>query len=197
MPFHAIPLTVKFVIEGQADGQDVINVLHYKYVGAAPTAVALDAFITSWKTAHLAQWLACHSSGYLILGFECTDIASAAGARATQALSTGNVGTVGSPLLPNNVALAVSWRTGLAGRTNRGRTFMGGLPASGYNNDAITGSLLTALSTLAAALISQTFTGGFDFAVASFKDSLAKVITGFIMETVIDSMRRRLPGRGN
>jgi len=196
MAFHAIPLCAKLEIIGQADGQQVVNILHYKYTAPAPTAASLLTWIAAWRTAHETQWLACHSSGYTLLAYIATDIATVAGATATVNVAA-TVGTIASALQPNNVALAISWRTGASGRTNRGRTYMGGLPLNGVVNDAVVGSLVTALTNLAGALISQTFTGGFDFAVGSFKDSLAKIITGFILETITDSMRRRLPTRGN
>lgn len=193
----AVPSTCKLELIGSVDSQEVVNVLHYKYTGASQTGAQLDAFITAWRTAHMAQWLAVHGSGYVLNTIIATDISSLTGATATQFLTTGNVGTGGAACPPNNVAIAVSWRTGLVGRRNRGRTFLGGLSSNQFSGDVVTGGGVSAIGTLATALIAQTFTGGYDFGVTSLKDVLTKVITGAILETILDSQRRRLPGRGS
>lgn len=74
---------------------------------------------------------------------------------------------------------------------------MGGIPVSMVDNDVVNPTFLSSLSILAIALIGQVFTGGFDLSVASKKDLLAKVITGFVLEALSDSMRSRLSGRGS
>lgn len=192
----AVPSTMKLVINGVSDAQAIVNVLHYKYTGVSVTTASLDAFITAWRAAHLAQWLAVHGSGYVLQSFVATDISTLTGQTAAQTLVTGNVGTGGSPNVPNNVALALSWRTANVGRTNRGRTYLGGLPVGHIVQDSPDSTLISAVATLMAALISQTFTGGYDFSVTSVKEALSKVITAAVLDTILDSMRRRLPGRG-
>jgi len=198
MPFVAIPLTVKLVIHGRCDNQDVVNILHYKYVGTAPTGAQLTAFMSAWLTAHATQWYAVHGTNYSLNSLEATDLASSSGAFAVANVNgPGNTGIITGVALPNNVAIAVSWRTGLTGRRNRGRTFIGGLMSNAISGDTTQSAFAVSLANLAAALISQTFTGGFDFGVTSYKDVATKIITGFVLETILDSMRTRLPTRGS
>lgn len=192
----AIPSTMKLVLNGVVDQQAVVNVLHYKYTGASVTQASLDSFITAWRAAHLSQWLALHGSGYVLQSIVATDISSLTGATTSQTLVTGNVGTGGSVCPPNNVALAISWRTANVGRRNRGRTYVGGLPSGHINADTIDSTLITSMGTFIAAMIAQTFTGGYDFAIASVADTLSKVVTSAVLDVILDSMRRRLPGRG-
>jgi len=197
MALVVIPSTVKLALNGVCYGQQVVNILHYKYTGSSPNSSTLLTFINAWLTAHLTQWNNVHSNEYLLRELVATDIGIANGAQATLALSSGNVGSIGTQAFPNNVAVAISWRTSLSGRRNRGRSFMGGIPGSAVDNDQVQASFLSALSILAIALIGQTFTGGYDLAVGSRSDLLAKVVTGFVLEALSDSMRTRLSGRGS
>lgn len=197
MPFVAIPLTCKLELNGVCDSQQVVNVLHYKFVGAQ-TGATLGTFITNWLSAHKTQWLAVHGTNYRLDNIVCTDISSPSGASVTTAVpGPTNVGTIAGSPLPNNVALAVSWRTGLAGRRNRGRSFIGGLTANAASADLAASTFVTDLATLATSLISTSFAGGFDFGVTSKLDVATKIITGFVIEAILDSMRRRLPTRGS
>lgn len=197
VPFVAIPSTVKLAIVGTAESQQIVSVLHYKYVGTAPTSAALTVFINAWLGLHKTSWLACMGVQYTMQHVDCTDLSVSSGNFATVVVGgPSNVGTGGGSALPGNVALALSWRTGVAGRRNRGRTFFGPLSDNQVDNSIATSAFLTALTTLASQLISQTYSGGFDFAVASYADHAAKIITGVVIEAITDSMRRRLPGRG-
>lgn len=195
MPFVPIPLTVKMEIIGSCDGQDIINVLHYKYPGSAPNASTLTTFLGTWDTAHRSRWLAIHGAGYTLVEYHATDIAAPGGAFAVYNLPPGTVGTSGSVMFPNNVALAISWRTGLTGRTNRGRTFVGGIDRNSTVGDTATTAYLASLASFATNLVSL-LVSGFDFGIASQKDAAIKIVTGYVLEAIMDSMRRRLPQRG-
>lgn len=198
MPFHVVGSTVKLLINGSADGQAVNNVLHYKYSGTAPTAAALTTFINAWLTAFQTEWLATHGANYALQSVQATDIASAVGATASVPIvGPGNTGTfTAGAALPNNVAVAVTLRTGLTGRRKRGRVFLGGLNVNQVINDAVPSTMQSVINTLFAHLISLTVSSVFDLAVASILNLTSEVITGYTLNTTSDSMRRRLPGRG-
>jgi len=197
MPAVVIPNTAKLAVNGVCFGQQVVNVLHYKYTSSTPNSSTLLAFANAWWTQHGAQWRACHSDEYLVRELVVTDIGIANGAQAVLPFSTNNAGTATGQANPNNVAVAISWRTALTGRTNRGRSFMGGIAASSIDNDIVAPGLLSAMAALAISLIGATFTGGYDLSVASRKELVAKAVTGFVMEALADSMRNRLTGRGS
>jgi len=105
--------------------------------------------------------------------------------------------------LPNNVALAVHWGTGLVGRSRHGRTFQGGLCTdSVQGNNCSTAALFqSAYDALRTTL--DNITLNIEFSVVSFVSNkawrtvpLTTPISGVAVESTIDSMRRRLPGRG-
>lgn len=195
MPFDPIPSCVKLELVGSSDNQDVVNVLHYKYPGSAPNSSTLLTFVDAWRTAHQANYMALHGAGYTFTEIKATDIAAPGGAFAVRAITPGTVGTSGAQMLPNNVAIAISWRTGLTGRSNRGRSFIGGLHSGDVANNTASGPFLADLTAFATQLVATLITG-YDFGVASHKDNAIKIVTGFILEAIMDSMRRRLPQRG-
>jgi len=106
-------------------------------------------------------------------------------------------GTGPSPASPANVTAAVSWRTGLAGRKYRGRFFALGLPQAFVT----AADLLTSVGQVhyaldGAALLLTLTNAGYQLVLFHrATNSWTKVIT-CIVDGIIDSQRRRLPGRG-
>jgi len=198
MPFHPVAATVKFLINGLSDGQAVNNVLHYKYTGTAPTAAQLTSLLTVWQSNFQTEWLAVHGANYSLQSLQATDIATATGATASiPVIGPGNTGTfTAGAALPNNSALAVTLRTGLSGRRNRGRTFLGGLNVNQIVTDTASSGFQSVINTLFTHLIALTVNSVFDLAVASLINATSQLITGYTLNTTADSMRRRLPGRG-
>ena len=108
-----------------------------------------------------------------------------------------------SPLLPNNVTLAVHWGTGHIGRSTHGRTYFIGL-----TQDIVIGNQCTAAADIQAAYDAlrtayDNITINVEFSIVSFVSQgawritpLVTPITGVAVENTIDSQRRRLPGRG-
>lgn len=105
--------------------------------------------------------------------------------------------------LPNNVALAVHWGTGLVGRSRHGRTFHMGLCIDQVtsNHCDVASAIQTVYDNLRTAL--DNITLNVEFSVVSFvaakawrRDVLVTPISGVAVESTLDSQRRRLPGRG-
>lgn len=105
--------------------------------------------------------------------------------------------------LPNNVTLAVHWGTGHVGRSRHGRTFHLGLCEDQVvaNTCTVAADIQAAYDALRTALDNITLNVEFD--VVSFvsagawrTEPLLTPISGVAVESTIDSMRRRLPGRG-
>lgn len=115
------------------------------------------------------------------------------------------VGGNAAQQLPNNVTIAVKKGTGLVGRSYRGRTFHIGLTEANVDLNVINASTQTLLQDAYDALkeplgiaipvdmcvLSET-SGGVQRA-----EGICTVVTGINVDPVIDSQRRRLPGRGN
>lgn len=105
---------------------------------------------------------------------------------------------------PGNVTLTVSWRTGLAGRAYRGRIYSAGVSENDVTTtDTATSTLLALLAIAGAQLISQLATNATPLVIFHRPhtvphplDNRFTVVTSYVMENLIDSQRRRLPGRG-
>jgi hypothetical protein len=98
---------------------------------------------------------------------------------------------------PANVSLTMSWRTGLAGRKYRGRNYIPGIGTTDVTTlDTINSTAATRIASIAAQLLAGILTAGFQFVVFHVADNTVTEITDFVIEAILDSQRRRLPGRG-
>jgi hypothetical protein len=98
---------------------------------------------------------------------------------------------------PADVTGAISWRTGLAGRKFRGRFYHFAPPGNLINtNDTFQGTFLSEASATANYLLTHTLAAGFDLIVFHRSDDTYTIIISLIVDALVDSMRRRLAGRG-
>lgn len=105
--------------------------------------------------------------------------------------------------VPADATMTMSWRTGKAGRRYRGRNYAVGLPELLRTTDDRMGSTyVNGLAGIAAALIHSILTAGELVVfhapgdVPSTFDNTWDVVTTAVIENILDSQRRRLPGRG-
>lgn len=112
-------------------------------------------------------------------------------------------GALPGEVLPGNVTSTVSWRTGLAGRRFRGRIYIPGLNEGNVDSqDLISSTIVNLLSSAAISLISSALTNGKltifhapKEVPTPFDNTSTDVLTS-VVENIVDSQRRRLPGRG-
>jgi hypothetical protein len=111
----------------------------------------------------------------------------------------------GSPTnqLPNNVTFAVKWSTGLRGRSYRGRTYHIGMSKEITDGNVLKSADLVAYTARYTALMGALGENGDIMCVVSrFHNNLPRSaglvsdITACTIDPTLDSMRRRLPGRG-
>jgi hypothetical protein len=103
----------------------------------------------------------------------------------------------GTSAAPSNSTVSVSWRTGLAGRKYRGRFYTVGMnEAQAGEDDKAVSSYVTGMSAAAAQLLSTILAAGLSLALFHRIDDTFTAITSTVVESVLDSQRRRLPGRG-
>jgi len=123
---------------------------------------------------------------------------------------SGTAGGSAAQSLPNNVAFSVELGTGQTGRSKRGRTYATGIPenevAQSIADPGFTLDYLTAIAGIGA----QADSVGWDWVVCSQYSGIdgegkpipraAGVVTPITVvskyDNVVDSQRRRLPGRG-
>lgn len=129
MAFQAAPNTIKIVFEGMQNNVPVVNIYH---VQTPTTPVHGD--LTATINVFLAWWVDTVRGGihesYILQSIVATDISIENGEQVTyQLLADGDGAATGEPCAGNG-AMVISWRSGLTGRSNRGRTYIGGLPQS-------------------------------------------------------------------
>lgn len=121
-----------------------------------------------------------------------------------QPVSPAEPGTRTGTAASGNVTLTTSWRTGLAGRLYRGRIYVPALSESDvFTNDTVVSAEIALLAIAAAQLISQLATNATPLVIfhrphlpPHVHDNTATVVTSYVLENIVDSQRRRLPGRG-
>lgn len=134
----------------------------------------------------------------------CSDLHDAAGAQV--AITGGGLaGTLAGTALPANVAFCISFRSGLRGRSFRGRNYVPGMIQENQETPStLVGAFVDDLIVVYSGLLTAVFPSGQQWVVASrFADGAPRV-TGVTTpvasvvatDRVFDSMRTRLPGRG-
>jgi len=163
-----------------------------------PTELSLISLCNNLATNILPGLMGLMHFSYTCTLIEATDRYAIGGAYGSFVPLTSNVGTKSGDATPANVAAVVSWRTGLAGRRARGRTYFPGWTDGDFNGSTLTSANVSALGTLAQSMI--TYAGpigtAVDFSVLSLVDDVLRPINGYAIDAVADSQRRRLPGRG-
>lgn len=204
MAFVPVPGVLEAEIRMSLDNQLVENTLYFKPTvttpGGTPTDLANDLLV--WWTVNMSPAL---SDNTLLREIYVTDLTTATSGAATQPAPapapTG--GRTGAPS-PNNVSLAVSFRTAQRGRSFRGRNYIAGInePDTEWNqiSAALEGLILAGYN----ALLTAPFSGDWEWGVVSRFANKAPRVTGVftpitsvtIVDRTIDSQRRRLPSRG-
>jgi hypothetical protein len=179
------------------------NVIYFAgpadYDGPSLTALA-QAVEDSWEL-NVAPLV---SNEITLFETVATDVSSSTGPQATD--PGGINGAVVNAALPQNVTIAVSFRTGKRGRSYRGRLYHVGLCENQVSGDEISEAFSITLRTAYENFFEDVATtmgdGTHHVVVSRCQDgvwlSTAEVtdVEAYVVETTIDSMRRRLLGRG-
>lgn len=212
MAFIPADKTARVSMHFSQNSQQVENVFYVENsVAWTPTTLlALGATVKDWWNADLKS--SCHPSlslNQIVVKDMTTDTAP----EVVYATGLPLVGTGSGGALPNNVTIAIQLITGLGGRSFRGRQYILGLMDSSLTTDrqSLTSGAVTAYLTAYNGLISS-IDGGITpgLVVASFFHGvdvnhkpiprttavLTPVASAVFSNTVVDSQRRRLPGRG-
>jgi len=101
--------------------------------------------------------------------------------------------------MPANCAAVISWRTGLSGRSARGRSYIFGLQDGAAIGSTLTNAQIALLTALSNAIGSFTNAGGVGVLFSILSKTLVNTfpVRNAIIDAIMDSQRRRLPGRGN
>jgi hypothetical protein len=180
------------------------NVLNFKFPGI-PSETDLSQLaddIEGWVT---DLYSPCFNPGTALQNIVVTDLTTETGAQVTHLVDPPIAGTLSGDGLPDNVTLAVKHVTAKRGRSYRGRTYVPGLASSALaDSDTITTDYQTLVGNAFEGLLATPFPGhGETFVIVSrcqdkawLTDAVVTTVTGSAVDPDIDSMRRRLKGRG-
>lgn len=210
MPFVPVENTAEVEVRMSCDGQKIENTLWFLHDGAidATSLNALGSGILSWWVSGFAG----HISNLVTLReIYSVDMTTATGLTNTQS-GGGATGTLTGAASPLNSTLAISFRTGLRGRSFRGRNYLPAIDrdqmatqntfnesdANGlisiYNDLVGPDALVTGWTWVVASRFSGVDVDGNPIPrVAGVATPITAVV---IADLVVDSQRRRLPGRG-
>jgi len=205
MPFVPAPQIMEMQFRTTWAGQQTMNRVHVNALAPVTQLTCqnlANAGLTWWET----NVTGITPTNLLLREVYVKGLDSITPFQATAAPPAPLAGSFGQPSLPNNVAICASLRTGLAGRSARGRWYWQGLTEGVvFDNDVIAGHIASidgALSNLGGTIVGL----GFLWVIWSYISGGAPRVGGpvyfgvsdiIFVDSVVDSQRRRLPGRGN
>lgn len=154
-------------------------------LGAVQTGFAVTSGLRAWMVSK-------NPSGFTIENLAAYYYASNGPATYQASVTDTGAGSSVSPPLPNQCAVVASLRTSRPGRSFRGRMY---LPLLCIGNAS--GQVTTADTTGTANAVKTTFqtinggAGGYSVAVASTRQNAMTHVTGIIVDSLIDTQRRR------
>jgi hypothetical protein len=204
-PKPPIPDVVEVVLRLKYAGQEVRNVMHFG-PGTPGTPIAESVVgqnVADWWKSQLRPHIPNSVELYAV-DARYLGAAEDAGTIVTAGLPS--TGAYANESLPNNVAACVSIVTAKRGRAFRGRIFHVGIGVDQVGGNILNADYVVNIRAAYEKLLSTESGGveGLGLAVASFQlganwrspTGLYTLATGIIINNVVDSQRRRLPGRG-
>jgi hypothetical protein len=134
-----------------------------------------------------------------------TDLTTQTGPTVSVVTGLPSAGTDASEVMPFNVSLCISFRTAGRGRSARGRNYLLGMTEADVNGNGVLSTFFSPILAAYTTLIGAgTFTPGLQWVVVSRQfngvdrsNALVQPITSCLfVDSIVDSQRRRLPGRG-
>ena len=149
-------------------GQRIVNVHHFEATAVGDVTPAGDAsrltlcqtLIDSWQAAALTTWRACHNAQYVINTVKAQVVQVKTHidrvlVPVEETMTTGNAGTDAATQADDMAAAALlKWKSSVAGKSHRGRTYIGPLPQTWSQDGMLQTSGLTACNAYGNAMIS-------------------------------------------
>jgi hypothetical protein len=137
----------QLVIAGDSLGNQVVNVLHFEASTVKETSYATDqdaindagALADDWVTGMMATWRPAHGSEYAVRLITCQVLERPGNFRhrlspVERPLTTNNNGTANVAAVNPSVSSVLRWRTPIAGKSHRGRMYLGPIPSDWQTN---------------------------------------------------------------
>ncbi len=194
------PKVAKVTLVGNRDDREWVNTFHVNKPSGALTSADLntiaEAAQTWWHNSYRNQF-----GGSIVLDqiqVRKLDPSDPLALDYTVGLPEGGTRTSGDATEePANVSVAMSERTGLAGRKYRGRMYVPGIGTTDVtSDDRISTPAVVRLVGIISALISAYIDINFPLCIFHKADNTFTNVTSWVIDAILDSQRRRLPGRG-
>lgn len=202
MAFIPLPNTAQVAMRFLQDNQELANVYHVTYGGSADATLLeeIGERFISWWDAAMQPFVSATVSLREVAVVD-QSVANGVGVLVTTGLPL-NGGNVNGAM-PNSTTVAVKWPTGRTGRSFRGRTYHIGLTENQVLNNNLDPAAASSLRIAYQTLLEENKSALTPLVVASRYTNNAPRTEGITTEArnpsinpVIDSQRRRLPGRG-
>lgn len=207
MVFVPSPSVAQVEVRGTLEDQQVENVLYFLDKAPPITPAKLQSLANDIRGVWIAQFLPWLTSRYIFREVYAVDLSTATSATAT-APADGQAGSrsITAGMLPNQCTICISFRTNQRGRSARGRNYWAGISHNDSVGNNITATLRNGIVSAYEGLLALTEddTIPWYWVVLSRRangawrpQGLTNTITSvLIIDNVIDSQRRRMPGRG-
>lgn len=202
--FIPAPNTAKLEMIYSEFGQRIENVLHIRKIGGWTSETLLDlanAAQQAWTT----NLRPAQAGDVTIQLIRATDVSVENGPGVEIGDISPNGGLLQSPGLPTGTTVATKFSTGLTGRSNRGRAFWVGLVEEDVTGNQISGVVQTRINQAWNNFFTDLvgLVPGAQHVVVSYCNNKAwrttaavNTVLSYSTDLDVDSMRRRLTGRG-
>lgn len=205
MAFQPVPGVAHVALNQTLHLENIQNNLYFRKSSGEFSLADLELLsdaMANWWIANIAPTVAADLT---LRNVVATSLEDAIAPQFTSNAGLPASGTLGTPALPGNVCLCVSFRTGLTGRSARGRNYQGGLSEGSVSGNVVTAGVVAALTVAYQQLLNPVVTEGFIWVVVQrysegvqLPSGVARTIASvLVVDSVVDSQRRRLTGRGN
>lgn len=180
-------------------GQPAMNVFYFQ--GSTNwTLVTLEALANAVEAEWLSNIQGLQHAGVTLNSIVCTDVEVEDGLQFEN--NVGTAGTREGAALPNNVTIAISFRTGFSGRSRRGRLYHMGLVEPDVTDNSVGvlvgAALLSNYGNFFSEIASTTTT---QHVIVSYcnngdwrTDALITPVASYVLtDTTVDTQRKRLP----
>lgn len=203
MTFIPAPNVVSVEIRCTRDNQKVENRLHINVL-TAPTPAILASVAAAVKARFVSTWLPLLPTDVILRELYLADQTTQFGPTHTQPGLAGEVGTRAGPPLPNNITLCYSLRTAERGRSRRGRLYWMGFQEGDVTLNNVDATHAENIRVAIGSMRGDIATAGWAWVITSYQENKVARVTAAstivtsvaLVDTVVDSQRRRLPGRG-
>lgn len=198
MVFIPATNTLRITLEYTLNGNVVVNVFYLRK-NAPILSVNLNtvaASLVSWYTTYVKPHV---NSGLSLNKIILRDMTTANSATLDYIVNPAVVGAGVDAPLPANVAQVVTLRTGLSGRSYRGRVYMAGLGEAQVTGNDVNSTTSVGMATAWLNLNSFVTAQGFELVIASFRangapraNAVLTPVNSYFSAGRVDTQRRRL-----